>query len=142
VRSACALVALLAALTTMATACGGGGRLSARDYAHQAGAICRHATRRIEGETRPARLAAVQSETAADLAELRPPGSLARFDAVWVALVRQSAVELDALVVSHRVGDRAREAEIRGAVATLTTRAAVLARAHGIAACPRHFATA
>jgi hypothetical protein len=142
VRSAGALVALLVALTMMATACGGGGRLSAREYVHQASAICRHAARRVEGETRPARRAAVQAEAVADLADLRPPGSLAGFDAVWVALLKQSAAELEALAVSHRAGDRAREDEQRAAVATLTARAAELARAHGIAACPQPFASA
>ena len=142
VRSAGALLAMLAALTMMATACGGAGRLSAREYVHRAAAICRHATRRVEGETRPARLAQVQADAAADLAALRPPGSLARFDAVWVALVKQSAAELEALAVSHRAGDRAREDERRAEVAILTARAAELARAQGIAACPQPFASA
>jgi hypothetical protein len=133
---------MLVAVTMMATACGGGGRLSAREYVHQAGAICRRATHRVDGGSRPARRAAVQADAAADLADLRPPGSLVRFDTVWVALMRQSAAELEALAVSHRSGDRAREREQRAAVATLTARAAALARAHGITACPRHFAPA
>jgi len=140
--SAGALLAMLAALTMMATACGGAGRLSAREYVHQASAICRRAAHRVSGDSRPARLAVVQAEAAADLAGLRPPGSLARFDAMWVALVKQSAAELEALAVSHRAGDRAREDERRAEVAILTARAAELARAHGIAACPQPFASA
>ena len=141
-RSGCALLAMFAALTMMATACGGGGRLSAREYVHQASAICRRANRRVSRDSRPARRAVVQADAAADLADLRPPGSLARFDAVWVALVKQSAAELEALAVSHRAGNRAREDEQRAAVATLTARAAELARAQGIDACPQPFASA
>jgi hypothetical protein len=141
-RSAGPLLVALAVCTTLATACGGGGRLSADEYVRRASAICRHANRRAEAASRPARRAAVQARTAAELEALRPPEAMAQFDAVWVALVRQSAAELAALVVSHRAGDGARAAQQREAVATLTARAAELARTQGITACPRHFTAA
>lgn len=141
-RSAGALLAALAVCTTLATACGGGGRLSAHEYRQRASAICRRATYRADAAAHLARRAAVQARTASELEALRPPEAMAQFDTVWVALVRQSAAELDALVVSHRAGDGARAAQQRAAVATLTARAAELARAQGIAACPRHFTAA
>ena len=141
-RSAGAFLAALAVCTTLVTACGGGGRLDARDYVRRASAICRHATRRSDAAAHLTRRAAVQAEAATELEALRPPATMARFDTVWVALVRQSASELEALVVSDRAGDGARAAEQRQAVVMLTDRAAELARSVGIAACPRPFATA
>ncbi len=138
-RSAGPLLAALAVCSTLVTACGGGGRLSAHEYVHRASAICGHANRRADAASHLARRAAVQARTAAELEKLRPPEAMAQFDAVWVALVRQSAAELEALVVSHRAGAGARAAQQQAAVATLTARAAELARAQGITACPRHF---
>ena len=137
--SAGALVAALAAFTTLVTACGGDARLSAREYVHEASAICRHAAERTDGTTRLGRIAAVQAHAAARLEALHPPESMAGFDAEWVALVRQSAGELEALVVSRRAGERDVAGQQEQAVTLLTTRAAEMARARGITACPRPF---
>src|SRR3954447_24478 len=140
--SAGALLAALAAMTMLVTACGGNGRLSAHEYVRQAGAICRHAIRHADAGSGLTPRAALQTRTATQLEGLRPPEAMADFDAVWVALVRQSAAELDALVVSRGTGDRKVISEQQEEVATLTARAAELARAQGITACARRFAAA
>lgn len=116
--------------------------MSAREYVREASRICREATHRAARADHAAQWAAAQADAATDLSALKPPESLSRFDAVWVALVRQSAVELDALVASMRAGDDALTTRRREAVAVLTNRAAELARAQGIAACAVHFGPA
>jgi hypothetical protein len=132
----------MAVLVVLATGCGDGGGLSAREYRREASRICRQANHRVQRSEPMARKALVQRRAATDLAGLKPPGSLTRFDAVWVALVRQSATELEALVESMRAGDTERARQRREAVAILTARAAELARSHGITACPAHFGPA
>jgi hypothetical protein len=134
--------ALVAVLAVLATGCGDGGRLSAREYVREASRICSRANHRTERAEHMAQKAAAQAAAAADLAGLKPPDSLSRFDAVWVALVRQSAAELEALVDSMSAGDHEQAAQQREAVGILTARAAKLARAHGITACPAHFGPA
>lgn len=139
-RTAGSAGALVVALAVFATACGGGDRLSARGYASAASRICRQATRRVEHTGHLEQKATALAQAASELADLRPPSSLAHFDSIWVALVRQSAGELDALVASRRAGDDALADHQRTSVVILSTRAQELARARGITACPAPFA--
>lgn len=138
-RTAASVGALVVALAGLATACGGGGRLSAHAYVREASRICRQASHRAHHADRVGGWAAIQTRAADGLAGLRPPASLARFDTVWVALVRQSAAELGGLVVSTRARETDVAAQRRDAVFALTARAAQLARAQGITACPVYF---
>jgi hypothetical protein len=110
--------------------CGGGNdRLSARDYAREASALCRRGNRSVARVEMPplgattgasramARIVVVQRDTIEELRDLRPPEHLTVTVQKWVALLDQGADELELMAVRLRVG-RNEEALAYGAKAT------------------------
>jgi hypothetical protein len=136
---------LATAFALFVAGCAGGGRLSAREYVGRASAICTRATSRVEGfrlvevSDTPwrevAHMAAVQDHAASELADLHPPRQLVEFDTVWVALVRQSASELERMAKSLRRGEIGAATAQARAVGQLANRGRALAEAHGIVSC-------
>lgn len=117
-------------LVMVVVGCGGGNdRLSARDYAREASALCRRgngAMARVEipplGATTDtsralARIVVVQRDTISDLRDLRPPEHLTVTVQKWIALLDQGADELELMTVRLRIG-RNEEALAYGAKAT------------------------
>jgi hypothetical protein len=117
-------------LVMVVVGCGGGNdRLSARDYAREASALCRRGNRAVARVEMPplgattdasramARIVVVQRDTIEELRDLRPPEHLTVTVQKWVALLDQGADELELMAVRLRVG-RNEEALAYGAKAT------------------------
>lgn len=117
-------------LVMVVVGCGGGNdRLSARDYAREASALCRRGNgvvARVEipplGATTDAsramaRIVVVQRDTIDELRDLRPPEHLTVTVQKWIALLDQGADELELMTVRLRIG-RNEEALAYGAKAT------------------------
>ncbi len=117
-------------LVMVVVGCGGGNdRMSARDYAREASALCRRGNRSVARVEMPplgattdasramARIVVVQRATIEELRDLRPPEHLTVTVQKWVALLDQGADELELMAVRLRVG-RNDEALAYGAKAT------------------------
>ena len=101
---------VLAGALLLAGGCGGGsGRLDAREYVHETSSVCAHANRAIARITGPhlevagdvssttVRVVAIHRDSVAALRRLRPPKAYEGMAKLWIALVDQSADELDAM---------------------------------------------
>ncbi len=144
----CARLTVLAVVATVAVGCGGGtGRLSTRGYARETSAICAAANRRMaaiavpplddwRASSRAVRhAAAVQYSAAADLRDLRAPSHLTDLDAIWVALVLQSANHLRFMAESLHDHDAIGAGDEQRKATRLIRRAAELVAPLGVTAC-------
>ena len=108
-------------LVLVVAGCGGGNeRLSARDYAHRASALCRRGNRAVarielprftaasdgtpEAARAVTRIVAVQRDTIDELHDLRPPERLSLTVQKWIALLDQGADELELMALRLRAG--------------------------------------
>jgi hypothetical protein len=140
----CGLITLLAVIVT---GCGDGDRLSAREYAREASSICTRANTRVDQLTIPPltehasaarvirRVARIQRAAALELRDLRPSRRIADLTVMWVALIHQSANELDLMADSLRLGELGGATEDGRASTRLTERAQALVSASGITSC-------
>jgi len=108
-------------LVLVVAGCGGGNeRLSARDFAHQASALCRRVNRAVarielprftaasdgtpEAARAVTRIVVVQRDTIDELRDLRPPERLSLTVQKWIALLDQGADELELMALRMRGG--------------------------------------
>jgi hypothetical protein len=137
----CGLVVLLAGCG------GGGGRLSSSGYVRRASGICARANRAVaEVRIPPAgdgaaaadamqRVVVIQRGAIGELRGLRAPEPLGSLDQRWIALLDQSADELEVMGARLRAGNVADAGTYAEHAAKLLDRARVLVAARGVTSC-------
>ena len=135
-------------LVMVVAGCGGGSdRLSASAYARAASAVCargNHTVARIElaplasahdASRAMARIVLVERQTIDDLRALRPPEHLADTVQKWIALLDQSADELELMGVRLRAGRTAEAVDFGTKATTLLDRARELVAPFRVTSC-------
>ncbi len=128
--------------------CGGGGdRLSAPGYAREASRICASANRQIDRMSIPPaarthsiarmvrRILVIERASVDGLRGLRPPTQLGSLTQRWIALLDQTADELELLRGNLTGREPARAAEYAAHSWILSERARALVAPHGVTSC-------
>jgi hypothetical protein len=123
-------------LLMVVAGCGGGGdRLSASAYARAASAVCARGNRAVHRIVLPplastrdasramAKIVRVQRDTIDELRDLRPPEHLGDIVQKWIALLDQSADELELMSARLRSGQGGEAVDYGAKATTLLDRA-------------------
>lgn len=141
------LACILVPVAVVATGCGGGGRLTAQEFRHEASEICREGNSRVRrvhvprlenvaGASRGiARVVEKQRESLSALRDLEGPKKDAMVIEKWLVVVDQLLDEADTVREALHANEALQARDIAARALVLDERARVLAEEYGVEPC-------